>query len=323
LLLGLTLGSGRRPRDPHEPVFRPGEKAIAVKDFAQKHGFRQVRVEEDHIVLKGQLHELELEKYSRRARLNGAMFWLNDPMVIQNRLWVLSETDVSYSLEPLLRASDSLQHAGGRVVVLDAGHGGRDSGAVSPAGLEEKRVVLDIAQRVRIHLGALGYRVLMTRNDDSFLGLEERVRRAEALNADLFVSIHANSGNPSAKGTETFVLALPGHRSTNQDAQSPVSEDSNPGNEFDEANMLLGFALHRSLVVGAGLEDRGVRRARFTVLREATFPAALVEVGFLSHPVEGADLARGEHREKIARAISAGLHQYLRWVNQSALAQNE
>jgi N-acetylmuramoyl-L-alanine amidase len=322
LLLGIPLfapGSGRVPRETQEPALRPGMVPVQVKQFARNYGFTQVGVESDRILLKGRLHELELEKYSRRAILNGAMVWLTDPMVIHNRLWVLSETDVNLTLKPLLAATEVLQGRGHQVVVLDAGHGGNDRGAVSAADLQEKAVVLDITRRVRAELMSRGYRVFLTRHDDTFLTLEERTRRAGHWNADVFVSIHANSGNPGARGTETFVLALPGHRSTNQSPHSPVPTDSYPGNAFNQANMNLGFYLHHALVTQADLQDRGVRRARFSVLKDAPCPAALVEVGFLSHPVEGVDLARTAHRARLAHSIANGIDRYLRAVKKAAM----
>lgn len=315
----LASASGRRAPDPAEPALRPGMVPVPVKDFAKQYGFTQVKVENDRILLKGRLHELELEKYSRRAILNGAMLWLNDPMVIHNRLWVVSKTDVNLSLKPLIVPTEVLQGRGHQVVVLDAGHGGADSGAVSPAGLQEKAVALDITRRVRSELISRGYRVFLTRHDDSFLELDERTRRARNWKADVFVSIHANSGNASARGTETFVLALPGHRSTNQSSPSAVPTDTFPGNAYNQANMNLGFSLHHSLVTKANLNDRGVRRARFAVLKDAPCPAALVEVGFLSHPEEGLNLARPAHRVRLAHSIANGIDLYLRAVKKAAM----
>nr|MDA3875311.1 N-acetylmuramoyl-L-alanine amidase [Kiritimatiellia bacterium] len=306
----LAPASGRIPPDSAESTLRPGMKPVAVKQFAKQYGFTQVKVEKDRILLKGRLHELELEKYSRRAVLNGALLWLTDPMVIHDRLWVLSETDVTLGLKPLILPTEVLKVRGHQVVVLDAGHGGEDSGALSPAGLQEKAVVLDITRRVRAELLSNGYRVFLTRHDDTFLELEERTRRARNWNADAFVSIHANSGTAAAKGTETFVLSLPGHRSTNQSPQSPVPSDTYPGNAFNQANMNLGFSLHHSLVTQTGLTDRGVRRARFAVLKDAPCPAALVEVGFLSNSEEGMNLAKVAHRARLAHSIANGIDLY-------------
>ncbi|MGA0333117.1 MAG: N-acetylmuramoyl-L-alanine amidase family protein [Kiritimatiellia bacterium] len=325
LLAALTLslrcpGSGRPPPEGGGSPTLQLPSTVNVKDFAREYGFTSVRVEKDLVRLKGGVHELLLRKDSRRAELNGTVIWLNDPMVVKNRLWVLSQTDVQLSLKPLLVPTEVLQGRGHRIVVLDAGHGGEDGGAVSPTGLLEKQVVLDITRRVRAHLLTRGVEVYLTRHDDRELELTERPRRAEKWNADVFVSIHANSGGPTALGTETFALSLPAYASTNQRPGTEIPQEENPGNRFNQANMLLAYSIHHSLLQESGLSDRGLRRARFAVLRDAPCPAALVEVGFLSHPAEGASLARAEIREARAQAIARGIDNYLRLVRKTAIS---
>lgn len=314
----LVMGSGRKP-DPHPPVSAKESDRVRVKDFAKEYGFAEVKVEEDHVWLKGKVHELRLYKDSRKVDLNGSMVWLNEAMVVENRWWTLSKTDVEKSLRPLIRPVEALAGAGFKVVVLDPGHGGEDSGALSPRGLQEKTVVLDITRRVRALLLEAGFTVYVTRHDDRFVELGERTRRAEAWKADLFVSLHANSGPKSAKGTESFALSLPGYGSTNRKSGAERSKKVEPGNRFDGPNMALAFALHHALHKGVGFEDRGVRRARFKVLREAPCPAALVEVGFLSHAEEGAKLAQAAIRAKVAHSIAQGIENYARGVKRAAV----
>ena len=312
------IGAGRKP-DSHPPISAKGGERARVKNFAKAYGFHEVKVKEDHVRLKGKVHELKLFKDSRKAEVNGSRVWLNDTMSVRNRRWTLSRLDVDKTLAPVVRPTGSLAHFGYKVVVLDPGHGGEDSGAVSAKGLQEKAVALDIALRVRKRLIRAGYTVYTTRHKDDFLELAERPRRAKTWKADAFVSIHANSGPKTARGTETFVLSLPGHRSTNDRSGNTPSSKSSEGNGHDEGNMALGFALHHKLRKAVELEDRGVRRARFQVLREAPCPAALVEVGFLSHAKEAARLANAAHREKIAVAIADGIENYLRDVKRSVV----
>lgn len=313
------LASGRPPPDTPDSSPLQFPPTVSVKDFARQFGFTKVNVEKDQIRLKGNVHELILRKDSRKAELNGSLLWLNDAMVVNNRLWVLSQKDVELSLKPLLLPTKVLRGHGHRIVVLDAGHGGADSGAISPTGLLEKTVVLDITRRVRALLLAQGYQVYLTRHDDRNLELAERPRRAEKWNADVFVSIHANSGGPTAVGTETFALSLPGYASTNQAPGSAIPNNENPGNHFNQANISLAYAIHDALVHQNQLTDRGVRRARFAVLRDASCPAALVEVGFLSHPREGAQLAQAETRAALALSIATGIDNYLRNVKKAAI----
>lgn len=316
----LTLGSGRPPPSEGTPPTVHLPKTVSVKSFARSYGFTKVAVGKDAIHLKGRVHEMLLRKDSRQLRFNGTVVWLNDAMVVKDRQWVLSQTDVQRTLKPLLVPTQVLKARGHQVVVLDAGHGGEDGGALSPSGLKEKQVVLDITKRVRALLLAQGYTVYVTRHDDRFLELTERPRRAEKWKADVFVSIHANSGSPTAIGTETFALSLPGYPSTNQAPGSKIPKNTNPGNVFDQANVSLAFAIHHALVQQNKLTDRGLRRARFAVLKHAPCPAALVEVGFLSHPVEGARLAKSETRAALALSIATGIDNYLRTVKKAAIS---
>lgn len=320
LILGLfVLGSGRPPGNSGADKTPQPSKTVNVRDFARAYGFTEVQVGKDRILLKGHVHELLLFKDSRRAELNGTLVWLNDPMVVQNRLWVISLVDVQLTLRPLLLPAEVLTGLGHQTVVLDAGHGGEDSGAVSPGRLMEKQVVLDITRRVRALLLARGYQVLLTRHDDRFLELDERPRRAGQWRADVFISIHANSGSASAVGTETFALSLPGYLSTNQAAGTAVSREVHPGNAFNQANISVAYAIHHALIQQNDLTDRGLRRARFAVLKNAPCPAALVEVGFLTHAQEGARLAKTEYRAAMALSIATGIDNYLRAVKKAAI----
>ena len=292
---------------------------MSVKSFARAYGFRQVKSEKDRLVLKGAVHTVILYRDSRRSLVNGSLVWLNEPLVRRQKDWMLHERDVRLTLVPLLRPSDALAGLGSRIVVLDPGHGGEDSGAVSPKGLLEKDVALDISRRVRNLLARRGVKVYLTRHDDRFLELEERPRRAGKWKADVFVSVHANAGASTAKGTETFALSIPGSHSTNHTSGKPAPKTSSPGNRHNEANVALAYALHHSLMEIPGTTDRGVKRARFSVLRNATCPAALVEVGFLSHPGEGEKFRDAAHRERVARSIARGIDNYLRAVKKAAL----
>ncbi|WFB37154.1 N-acetylmuramoyl-L-alanine amidase [Kiritimatiellota bacterium B12222] len=318
LLVLLTLGSGRPPHATKDPSLVKLPKTVTVKQFAHDYGFTEIKVGNKEIVLVGAVHELKLFKDSRKAELNGSVIWLNDPVVVENRKWVLSQVDAQVSLRPIILPSAVLKGRGFNVVVLDAGHGGEDGGAVSPTGLLEKQVVLDITRRVRADLLAKGYQVFLTRHDDRFLELEERPRRAESWKADVFVSIHANSGGSTAVGTETFILTLPGYLSTNQSG-GVAPQVAYAGNTFNQANMSLGFAIHHALTQQNKLTDRGVRHARFAVLKQAPCPAALVEVGFLSHAQEGAQLAQVQTRVRLSASIATGIDNYLRAAKKAAI----
>ena len=180
-------------------------------------------------------------------------------------------------------------------------------------------IVLDVARRVRVHLANAGLKVYLTRDTDRYLTLAERVRRAARWRADLFVSIHANATRqPRARGVETYVLAMPGFPSTNDGGGRGVRRTAFQGNAWNGANLVLGYLIQRSLLDYTRAPDRGVRRSRFYVLKEAPCPAVLVECGFLSNTAEESRLLRVEYREKVARGIASGILLYADAVERAA-----
>ena len=198
-------------------------------------------------------------------------------------------------------------------VCIDPGHGGMDSGAKSKDGKTlEKTVALDIASRVAKKLRADGFDVLMTRSDDATsLELSDRVDKSYRWRADAFVSIHLNSEKKtSARGIETYVFPALGMESTSHSGKPTVeSKTKFHGNSHDVGNMQLAYCIQRRLVraLGAKSEDRGVRRARWIVLRDARAPATLVECGFVSSPSDLAWLRTENGRETAARGIYEGI----------------
>ena len=173
------------------------------------------------------------------------------------------------------------------VVVVDPGHGGPDPGAVGIGGLREKDIVLSIAFQVASVLQQRGIQVVITRPDDRDLDLEPRVQIAEQVNATVFVSIHANAlslSRPDVSGVETYYYAS-GDR--------------------------LAQTIHRSILQNLNVRDRGVRQARFYVLRKTSMPAVLVEVGFVTGAEDAARLGTSTYQSQMATAIANGVLQYL------------
>ncbi len=175
----------------------------------------------------------------------------------------------------------------GRVVVLDPGHGGHDPGALGARGTREKDVVLAVSLRLRDLLRDKGARVVMTRADDVAVGLYERAEVARSAGADAFLSVHANwTWGKSIRGVEAYYY---------------------PGGEGGS----LAEAAVRQLARRLGVPARGALPADFVVLRETPAPAALVEVGFLSHPAEESLLADPRYREEVAAALAAAVEEFL------------
>ncbi|MCA1807901.1 MAG: N-acetylmuramoyl-L-alanine amidase [Kiritimatiellia bacterium] len=286
--------------------------------FARRHGFTDFQVRDRTIVMARRFHSFELMGNSRQAQYNGTTIWLNHPVQADRGGWVVSDTDAENTLLALAFPHRRLQQAGYGLVVLDAGHGGHDKGAVSPRQVEEKRVNLYLARRVQHLLQQQGVRVRLTREDDRYLTLEERCARAASWKGDLFVSIHMNSAaSRSAQGIETHIMPPAGAPVT---ADSRVTERdrlSYPGNRFDAANMLLGYNLQNNMLRATRAQDRGVRRSRFYVLRNSPCPAALVEGGFISNPEEEHNIIQQTYRDKLAEGITKGILDYLNVVRQA------
>lgn len=208
-------------------------------------------------------------------------------------------------------------------VVLDPGHGGSNVGAAGVVeGLYEKRLTLILARGVERRLVAAGVNVVLTRSDDRFLSLRERVRRSAVAGADLFVSLHANASPArSQRGFETYILTP---EALDVEARAIRSADGPPRPGLDEETGRIlddveqGTALAGAVALAARMQralaevwgkalDRGIKQAPMDVLMGHTAPAVLVEVGFIDHPIEGTELLRHEMREKIADAIAKAI----------------
>jgi N-acetylmuramoyl-L-alanine amidase len=214
-----------------------------------------------------------------------------------------------------------------RTVVLDPGHGGRDPGAIAP-GLREKDVTLALAHRIRPRLAARGLQVLLTRDGDRTVELEERTAFAEGEGADLFVSLHVNAApRRSLRGIETYYLDRSHERHTvrvaaHENGISPAQLDSLQRtvasfriSEVSEHSARLAQAVHRELVGGmqrryGAVNDLGIKKGPFFVLFLSNLPSVLVEVGFLTNPDEAKRLADPRYQDALAAEIAAGIVRY-------------
>jgi N-acetylmuramoyl-L-alanine amidase len=269
------------------------------------------------IVLKNKWNTIEIETNSRRAWINGIMVWLHRPCRKSGSGWEVQEVDFKKMIDPIMRSYAHVPSKKPTMVVLDPGHGGKDAGAIGQRKVYEKKAVLSISNRVKAHLEAKKISVRMTRTGDTYPTLDQRNAYAAKVGADIFVSIHADAaGDSSANGIETFVLTAASYDSSNHYGQ-PGNKSVQPGNSFDAANAVLGFSIQSNLIKIAKRSDRGLRRARFSVLKKSTCPAALVECGFLSNPEEEALMIDANYREKVARGISNGIIGYITQVNRA------
>src|SRR5437764_10199220 len=255
---------------------------------------------------------LEFVRGSREVMINGARCWLCFPLVEQNRKFLVSRTDVAKTIEPQLRPHRIPNAGKVETVVLDPGHGGHDRGAVCRYGYE-KDFALDVARKLRPLLQAKGLRVIMTREGDYFVPLEVRAQIANAARNSIFVSIHFNATNddPNATGFEIFSFTPLGAPSTSDGAVAPSSLSTQPGSAVDAQSMALSACIYHSMLGHIPEFDRGIKRARFAVLRLTKVPAVLVEAGFLTERGESQLIAKKDWRVKLAQAIGAGVESYV------------
>lgn len=233
-----------------------------------------------------------------------------DPQIIDGEVF-LHGLDLKKNLEPLLCAPPISFPQTNRVIVIDPGHGGSNTGTHSVLdGRFEKEFTLDWAKRLKPLLETNGWTVFLTRTDDVPVSLADRVAFAEAHHADLFVSLHFNSAAPDTKqnGLETYCLTPAGMPSTLTRGFADDWSENLPNNSFDAQNLQFAVRMHSALLHAIGMEDRGVRRARFIgVLRGQNRPAILIEAGYLSNPAEAAKIESVEYRQKLAEAFADAL----------------
>ncbi|MCE9611158.1 MAG: N-acetylmuramoyl-L-alanine amidase [Chthoniobacter sp.] len=254
---------------------------------------------------------LEVTPGLSEASINGVRQWLAFPVRLEDGRAFVSQLDVTKILEPRLRPERIAGLAPVRTVVLDPGHGGHDRGAISRFGFE-KDFALDIALRLRPLLEKAGYKVVLTRMDDTFVPLEERPAIANRIPDSIFVSIHCNSSSTGAeaRGFEIFSIAPRGVAPTNDASPSDRDLLDQPGHIAEIASGALAGSIYHALLGQVPMVDRGLKHARFAVLRRCERPAVLVECGFVSNPTEGSLISAGPWRERIAAAVAAGVQGY-------------
>ncbi len=318
VLLSLTgPGAARPPAPPPGKTVVNGREYQEMATFARDKGMtyswdgrsRSLRVSSKSVRLDFSINQ-------RDMKVNGVVVWLSFPVVLVSGKVYLSTTDVRSTLDPLLRPPRNAAGQKVRVVALDPGHGGHQPGHQAGAELEKTHALL-LARKVRALLRASGLTVVMTRDADEFVDLDQRPEIARRQKADVFVSLHYNGAEgegSSASGVEVYCLTPAGASSTNTRGDSSISAKAWPGNLNNSRNMLLAFQVHKAIVGAVDGNDRGLRRARFAVLRNATMPAILVEGGFMSNPAEAKRIYSAAGRDQLARAIVDGILAYKRLV---------
>ncbi|MDX2495235.1 MAG: N-acetylmuramoyl-L-alanine amidase [Desulfuromusa sp.] len=250
---------------------------------------------------------------------------------------IASILNSSSDRQPVLHVPQEVHDEGIHLIVVDAGHGGKDPGAIGPHNTYEKNVVLQMAKALAKALRQqLGVKVLLTRSDDRYLELRERTEYANQVGADLFISLHANATvNGKAYGVETYFLNL---SKNNQAAEVAARENGTTLQDVSNLEAILfdlmanakinessrlAAEVQQSLVAGlrphySRIKDHGVKQGPFHVLLGATMPSVLIEAGFISHPREEKRLASADYQKRVATAIVKGVKSYSATIEQVA-----
>ncbi len=277
------------------------------------HGNRTISLRGEHRTIRAQVGTSDIF-------INGVRFFTHYPLLERSEGQLISATDVGKIIEPVLRPSRIENAQPVETVILDPGHGGMDQGTSSRWG-SEKSFALDVAWHARRELERAGFKVEMTRAGDNLVSLENRIAFANRFQNAVYVSIHFNSGSGGA-GVESYALApegVPSNAATGGEHHAAANENEpDAGNLQDSQNIALAAAVHASVLSKVAAYDRGVRHARFKVLRNLHLPAILLEAGFLNDPTEGMRIATAQYRQQLGAAIAQGVQSYNAAVNYRA-----
>jgi N-acetylmuramoyl-L-alanine amidase len=233
------------------------------------------------------------------------------------------------AVQPLPGLNRPQEAPGIHTIVIDAGHGGKEVGAVGPTGVFEKNITLAIARKLAASLSSkIGARVVLTRDDDSVVSLDQRTALANQYNADLFLSVHLNAAVVrDAKGSETYFLSLAASDELAKKAAETENTTAAAAGSTRDADLKLilwdlaqqayldessrfAQAIQEEMNAATGVSNRGVKQAPFKVLVGATMPAALVEVGFISNPEEEAKLQTDAFQDLMVDAVTRAVQRY-------------
>ena len=310
LLLALCLSSA------HAAGFN-GQSYVPMADWARANGLRCYWLKRgDEIVATNRTTRLVFDKDSRMAEVNGINVALSFPVASDHGALLIAQMDINTAIRPLIYPSRFTDPKRITTICLDPGHGGKDTGNHT-FWHSEKTYTLALGLELRDQLQKAGFNVILTRSKDTYVDLPDRPALANRRGADLFVSLHFNAtptGKDEVEGPQTYCITPVGASST--DAQG---EGANYGptmaNRVEQRSLLLAYQMQKSLVQNLRVPDRGVRRARYAVLRDATMPAILIEGGYMTHPVERKKIYDAVYRRQMAQAMVKGILAYQRLVS--------
>ncbi len=313
-LITLCLASGLLPA--HAASIN-GQNYVPLVDWARANGLKCYWLKRgDEIVATNRTTRLVFDRDSRMAEVNGINVALSFPVAADHGALLVAQMDFNTAIRPLLfppRVADPKRIT---TICLDPGHGGKDTGNHT-FWHSEKTYTLALALELRDQLQKAGFNVILTRSKDVYVDLPDRPALANRRGADLFVSLHFNAtptGKDEVEGPQTYCITPVGASSTDAQGEG-ANYGSTTANRVEQKSLLLAYQMQKSLVRILIAKDRGVRRARYAVLRDATMPAILIEGGYMTHPVERKKIYDAAYRHEMAQAMVKGILAYQRLVS--------
>jgi N-acetylmuramoyl-L-alanine amidase len=316
LALAVVLASAM----PLHAAYFNGQYYVPLADFGRESGFASYPEKRGaELVLQNKSVRMVFDINSAQAQIAGVNVRLSFPVASQYGQLLVSQLDIDTAIRPLLYPQKS---NGKRIttICLDPGHGGKDSGnhVGGLFGHSEKTYTLALALELRKQLEHAGYRVILTRSRDVYVDLPARPALADRDGADLFISLHFNAtpvDKEDISGPETYCITPVGAQSSNSHGEggefgSLVGTGPTAANRDEDKSLLLACEMEKTLALNLRANDRGVRRARFAVLRDTTMPAILIEGGYMTHPAESKKIYDAGYRSQLAAAIVKGILAY-------------
>jgi len=295
-----------------ETVRYNGNDYVTLRSIKSFYRFDTMKRAGNKVVLENKVVEMRLTVGGQEVWMNNVKFVFSFPVVARSGRYLVSRIDLAKMIDPVLRPKYIRPARPISTIIIDPGHGGKDPGTVNRYG-NEKDYNLQVARKLKAELEKLRvFKVVMTRDTDKYLTLSQRVAIANKYSNALFISIHFNSGGRrggAAEGIETFTLSPVGVAHYGRGLKSSDFE-ARTGNSQDSANVALATAVHSNVLLMSGRPDRGIRRARYSVLTGVKHPAVLLEGGFMSHHFESRLINNDAYQTTLAKAMAKAVVKY-------------
>jgi N-acetylmuramoyl-L-alanine amidase len=296
-------------------VSHDGRDHILAREIAAFYRFDRFYLAGPYVWFRSPTLVMRMEVESKTLFINDTKYVMSHACLRRGGDEMVSRVDLVKLIDPVLRPAYIESGATFDTVVIDPGHGGKDNGTRGLHG-DEKTYTLDVGLRLRAELEKRGFNVAMTRDSDALPTKLQRADFASAFPSAILISLHFNQSRGPVHGLETYAMTPQGEKSSNDLVAGEDAKFGYTGNLCESASLALATAVHAEVLRQCAPDDRGVRRARWAVLREAERPGILIEGGYISHPWEAARIHNPEYRAQMAAAIADGVANFTRAVGE-------